>query len=703
MKLEVSVPGRWCLLAGMSTWAGAVVALSSPPMAAAAGVGLILLFGLRRLSVGVAVAFVLLGMGSGFIAGDRIQSIAEATVPDGRAVFEIKLAEEASGATHSRAVGKPISVDGVGWDGPRLALVGLEPSIQVGATVTLDGDLHPQLTRVRDEIVAGVIHVETIRDVRAPMNPIVRMGNAIRGHVTTVYDGSNAGDGLIRGLLVGDTDRLSATSEEDLRRAGLAHFIAVSGSNVAMFLIAWWFITAPISVKPGPRVVGGMIGLAVFAVVTRWEPSVIRASVMAAVPLVGGLVGIPFDPWMALGTAVTILLLVSGQLAFSVGFQLSVAATAGVLIGVAAAHGRSPGWFHVPLFATIGAQVLVAPVILVVFGAVPLYAPVANLVVAPIVAITTAVGAVALVVPPLGSLAEMGAATILAIAKFAATGPQLGWGGVCAAGLVGASVVWTPSRPLGIAVAVIVVGVIVGTGSSWPSVSTMVVLDIGQGDAILLQDPNGETVLVDGGSDPRALDRALRRHGVGQIDLVVVTHGDLDHVGGVIEIVSSRRVGELWIPRFVSETGLLSEAVSAAESVGIPVVRVAEGMYRTAQSFRIDVLGPRRRYKSENDGSIVLLVSGGKTALLGGDIEATAQAEVPAIRPDVMVVPHHGSGTNDLDWLRSTVGGFAVLSYGTNSYGHPHPDVLAVLEDVGADVRHTHLDGDIVIDIGSAP
>ena len=703
MKLEISVPGRWCLLAGVSTWSGAVIALSSLWLVVAVGIVLTLLFGLRRLAVGVAFAFVLLGMASGFLAGERMQSIQRASVPVGRAVFEVKIAEEASMATHARAVGEPISVDGRDWNGPRLALVGLEPSIQVGSTVTLDGNLHPQLTRVRDEIVAGVIQIESIREVRSSVNPIVQMGNAIRGHVTAVYDGTNTGDGLIRGLLVGDTEHLSVGSEEDLRRAGLAHFIAVSGSNVAMFLIAWWFITAPISMKPGPRVIGGMVGLAVFAVVTRWEPSVIRASVMAAVPLIGGLVGIPFDPWMALGTAATGLLLVSGQLAFSVGFQLSVAATAGVLVGVAAARDRSPGWFHVPLFATIGAQVMVAPVILVVFGAVPLYAPVANLVVAPIVAFTTGVGAVALVLPPLAPVADLGAATILWVARIAAAGPQLGWVGVAAAGLVGISVMWAPSRPIGIAVAVVVFGVMTGTGGSWPSVPTMVVLDIGQGDAILLQDPDGETVLVDGGSDPRNLDRALRRHGVARVDLVIVTHGDLDHVGGVTEIVSSGRVGELWVPDFVSETGLLSEAVEAAESTGVPVVRATDGMARSTSSLRIDVLGPRRRYKSENDGSIILLVSAGKTVFLGGDIEATAQADVSKIRPDVVVVPHHGSGTNDLDWLRNTVGSLAVLSYGRNNYGHPHPDVLAVLEDIGAEVRHTHLEGDVVVDIGSTP
>jgi competence protein ComEC len=229
-----------------------------------------------------------------------------------------------------------------------------------------------------------------------------------------------------------------------------------------------------------------------------------------------------------------------------------------------------------------------------------------------------------------------------------------------------------------------------------------VVLDVGQGDAILLQDPRGYAMLVDGGPDPRSLDRALRRNGVERLDIVVVTHGDLDHVGGVTEIVSSGRVAELWVPGFASESGLLAEVIDAAESVGIPVVRVTAGVTRETSSFRIDVLGPRRRYQADNDGSVVLLVSGGRTVLLAGDIESVAQAELPEVRPDVMVVPHHGSGTSDLGWLDRVVGATAVLSYGKNSYGHPHPGVLEVLEKPGISVHHTYLEGDIHVDISSS-
>ena len=86
--------------------------------------------------------------------------------------------------------------------------------------------------------------------------------------------------------------------------------------------------------------------------------------------------------------------------------------------------------------------------------------------------------------------------------------------------------------------------------------------------------------------------------------------------------------------------------------------------------------------------------------LLPADIEAVAQRELPPVRPDAMVVPHHGSSTTDLAWLEGALGYTAVLSYGENTYGHPHPDVLAVLEASGATVHHTMLEGDVTIPLG---
>lgn len=704
MTITVTKPGRWCLLAAAATWLGVIAGFSSLRHGALfAAVGLVAAVVSRRMVIVVAAVFVTVGALSGAVAEMRSGAIEGAVLPEGRVTLTLRIAEEATAQSYGRAVVEPLALNGKPWRGPRIAATGLDHAIPVGSTVLVTGAITARVSRVRDEIVAGLLRVDKIVTVEQSPNPIVSTGNAIRGRVTSVYDGTVRTDGLVRGLLIGDTDLLAASDEEDLRRAGLAHFIAVSGSNVAMFLVAWWFLTAPIAVRPVLRVVGGMVGLAVFAVVTRWEPSVIRASVMAAVPLIGGLVGIPFDPWMALGTAVTVLLLASGHLAFSVGFQLSVAATAGVLAGVIAAGGRRPRWLIIPLFATVGAQIAVAPIILAVFGEIPLAAPIANLLVAPIVTVTTAIGAVAIVAPIVKPLATVGATAILAIASAAAAGPQLGPLAALGAALTAAAATWRPTRSLGVAAMALIAMWAVATPSGWPSVPTLVALDVGQGDAILLQDPSGQAVLIDGGADPRVLDRALRRNGVGRLSLVVVTHGDKDHAGGVIELLRSGDVEELWVPEFAPAGGLLLEAVEAATAAGASVRRVGVGATYATASIRLVALGPKRRYAGENDGSVVLWVASGRTVFLGGDVEAVAQADLPLLRPDVLVVPHHGAGTTDLRWLARTVGGIAILSYGENKHGHPHPDVVAVMEDAGAQVYHTHIEGDVVLPLTSPP
>ena len=385
-----AVPARWCVAVAIATWLGVLAGLGSPPAAgisvAAAGV----LF-VRRYPVGVLAAFCVLGVASGLISSARSEAIESAELPTGSVEVTLRIAEDPSSSTFGLAVGEVIALDGTAWDGPRVAVVSLPQVSTVGAVVTARGTMSDGTRRVRDEVVAGTFRVQDVLTSIDSPNPVVTGGNAVRNAVGNRYDGTHDADGLLSGFLTGDTDAMTASAEEDLRRAGLAHFVAVSGSNVALFLGIWWVVTASLSIHPRIRVVVGGVGLLLFAVITRWEPSVIRASVMASVLLAGGLFGIPVDPWMVLGVAVTVLLLASGHLAVSVGFQLSVLATAGVLIGLAFAKGRHPKWVFVPLFSTIGAQVAVVPLLLIVFGTVPMLAPITNLVVSPVIAITTVI------------------------------------------------------------------------------------------------------------------------------------------------------------------------------------------------------------------------------------------------------------------------------------------------------------------------
>jgi competence protein ComEC len=324
---------------------------------------------------------------------------------------------------------------------------------------------------------------------------------------------------------------------------------------------------------------------------------------------------------------------------------------------------------------------------------------VANLVAAPLVTVATVAGAAGVLtgVDLIVGIASWFAGAVLAVARVAADWPQLGAGGAAALGGVGFAATRPRLRPFLplIALAVVVTPLLARPGP--PVVPTLTFLDVGQGDAILIREPSGVIALVDGGRDPALLRDGLRRYGVRRIDLLVVTHGDDDHVGGLAGIFDAAAVGLLWVPEHPDHGPALDVLVDQAEVLGIPVVRIGAGIDVRLGELDVETLGPARRYASQNDGSIVLLISGARSALLGGDIEAVAQRELPVLRPDVMLVPHHGSSTTDVAWLADLASEVAGVSVGENSYGHPAPEVMRVLRDVGAEIHVTRDGGDVSI------
>jgi competence protein ComEC len=688
--------------AAAATWLGAAAGLHlGVAVAAAAAVLAAVSLAARRPAV--AVLLVLAGAGaiSGAAAGARSDATLSAAVPEGPIAFTAVVVED--GSSQRAAVVRPEArlEDGQRsvWRGPPLAVdLSAEQVLVAGERVMVEGLARSAPGRVRGEPVAGRVRAHRLERLGS-VGPLFAVGNAVRGRVAETLPGDSAAQALLVGFLIGDTSRLSDRDLDALRRSGLTHFVAVSGSNVALFLAAWWILTAPLGFGSRRRFLIGLVGLLVFVVVTRWEASVLRAATMAGLVMGGAAAGVAVDGWMALGATVSVLLLVSGDLALNIGFQLSVAATAGIMLGAGSAKGRHPRWVWTILAAAVSAQLAVLPILLWHFGTVPLLSPVANLLAAPLVSAATVIGGVAAATgwAPLVALASMLAGLVLGIARLAASWPQLGVGAVLALGAFGLLALNRRLRPaltaLGAAaLAVMTIGAAFTGGGA-----TVTFLDVGQGDAILLRS-EGRVALVDGGRDPLLLAAALRSHRVGRIDLLVVTHGDIDHVGGFDGILADHGVGRLWVPAYGDPGEVLAGLIEQALGAGVVVqaVDARSPPYRLG-TIEIHPLGPRRRYAADNDGSIVLWVAAAMTVLLAGDAEAIAQGELPALRPDIMLVPHHGAGTTDLAWLAETLGDMAVVSVGDNNYGHPTPEIMAVLEAAGVEVLVTREQGDVTI------
>ncbi|MBT8207706.1 MAG: ComEC/Rec2 family competence protein, partial [Acidimicrobiia bacterium] len=359
--------------------------------------------------------------------------------------------------------------------------------------------------------------------------------NAVRLRVLEGLDRVDRRQALLAGFLIGETSGVPEVDEQALRLAGLSHFVAVSGSNVGLFLVGWWLLLGPLATRPRRRALLGLVGIVLFVLITRAEPSVLRAGTMAGLVLVGRLIGVDLDGWTVLGVTVSTVIVWSGDMATSVAFQLSSAATIGVMLAIRVPLPPGPKvrrWLVGAAVATSFAQATVAPLLVMHFGSIPILAPVANVLAAPLVAVATAIGWPATLLGN-GILVEVASAPaglVLGIAEVAAGWPQAGVLGAGLLGILATAMARPRLRPF--AVTGLVLSVVWSTVSigAPPALPTVVFLDVGQGDATLLLDPSGAVVLVDGGREPAVLAAALRRNGIRHIDLLVVTHGDADHV-----------------------------------------------------------------------------------------------------------------------------------------------------------------------------
>lgn len=682
----------------MATWTGVALGLWGVPVGVAAAV-----WGWRtgRRALGALLAVVIgLAAIAGLLEAAQQRAVLESPLPAGRVRLFVEFRTDADAGGRSTAEPRAIFGDGrwIEWRGPPL-LVFDRPGTIAGTYQAVEGRLRSRPGLYRGAPVAAALDIDRDLTPAESAGVLHVTGNMLRDRVQATLGEPNPGRALLAGFLIGDTTSVPPADVEALRKAGLSHFVAVSGSNVALFLAGWWLVTAPLALDPRLRAATGLVGLALFVVVTRAEPSVLRAAVMAGTLLLGRAANIPVDTWTALGGATTLLLLAEPALAGNAGFQLSVAATAGVLVGLAVAHGRTPRWLWMALAGTMGAQAAVAPLLLWHFGTVPLLAPVTNLLAAPLVSLATAVAGIAVVagLEPLVGVAAVPADLVLAIARLGAGWPQAGRVEALIAAVGVAGLLRRGVRPL--AVAFVIGSLLVASpGSASRPHPGVVFLDVGQGDAAIVFGPAGEVIVVDGGPDQRRFHEALDRYGVDGIDLLVVSHRHADHVTGLSGLIERVRVGELWHPPHRDVGDVLGAVIAAARMRHVPVATPEPGWRGYIGGVHVEVLGPRRRYASPNDESLVVRIdAGGPAVLFPGDVERFAQRDLGTAAADILKVPHQGAATSNPNWLADTGAVIAVVSVGPNNFGHPDGDILAGLSDAGMVVYRTDRDGDVVI------
>ena len=536
---------------------------------------------------------------------------------------------------------------------------------------------------------------------------------------------------VLAGLVLGEEEELSQDLRDDFRASGLYHLLAVSGQNVAfvaggVLLVAWLLGISRLVAQ-----VGALAAIVAYVLAVGWQPSVVRAGVAGGLASLAWLASRPTDRWYFLLLGAALLLAWTPYSLLEPGFQLSFAAVAAIFLAVPLLERKLEG-YPVPraltgVLAVSGACGLAtAPILLFQFGSVPVYSILSNALAAP-------------AVPPSFGLALLTAALDHVLPEAAVAAAWLnGWlaayVAACArvvSGLPGAQV-GSVKVAVGAAIAaafavvlrrlpawrrpgfVVLAGLSALLFAGWqlrsadppppPAGLRLTVLDVGQGDSILLEVPEG-AVLVDEGPPEAEVDDQLRRLGVRRLALAVLTHPQRDHVGGAPEILEHLRVDRVLDPAIPFESPDEAAALAAARSRGVRVSRAQAGVVFWLGRLRLQLLwpdGPGPPGDDPNFHATVILASYGSVdALLTADAESpvTLPLHPPAV--EILKVAHHGSADEGLPrLLQLTRPVVAVISCGRNNdYGHPAPSTIAALTAVpGLELFRTDLDGRVVIE-----
>jgi len=558
---------------------------------------------------------------------------------------------------------------------------------------------------------------------------------------------------LVNALLLGERGGVTTVFTNALARTGLIHLFAISGLHVGIVVAALFALLRILGAARPHAALALACLLPVLYVMVVPRPPIARASLMAACVLLALAAGRRTSAVNGLAAATLALTCIDPWITRNFGFQLSSAATAGIL---ALGSTKAPGRLPVAAFSvSCAAQLAVAPWLVANTFRLPLLAVPLNLVAVPVMATAIVAAMAALAIDGLGldtlssltasacrvlldGLRRLVLAADLRVAPFTVPASATLW--AILASLVGHLVlidlVRRRTAPLDAAARphwrVLAAAALGGCALAYsitrlprtpstPSapVFRVVALDVGQGDALLVE-THEDTVMVDTGGSPLGdydtgaaiLAPALRARGIRALDAVVITHLHADHAGGLGGLLREIPTTEVWAPGF--DRGSLAAQQLLAAAAQVPLHTLARGDLRGDSVCTWSALHPAPEGSPSpaaglsNDSSLVLLLRcGARSILLTGDGEAAAEAAysplLPPARGGVLKSPHHGSRTSSTVALLDRVAArHVVISVGwRNRFGLPDATVLARYRDRGMAVYRTDRDGAVTTSIGA--
>lgn len=607
--------------------------------------------------------------------------------------------------------------------------------------------------------IAAIMYVEPdrVKKTSGSSLGVLQAAYAVRDNLMGINNStlSPVNASILNGMMFGARGEIPYFLQEAFSEAGLAHVLCVSGLHLGLILggllLLFRFLGVPAAAVP----LAVTPILFFYAAMTGFGPAVLRAMIMALLLLWGRRLGRERDWPTALALAALVILLFNPLQIYEVGFQLSFAATWGILyLGPfwrdKMARVPLPAWAKSILQVTLSAQLATLPILVQHFNLVSFISVLTNLVAVPVAGLVLLLGftagLVGLVIMPGAYLINAGTEVLLTLYKWlvVSAGQLPGaftyisnwpWWGVVLwyAGLV--TVVESSRRKEPLisldrkqGIVLLLIAVSLATFFCWGKISggnqlEMHCIDVGQGDSILLRLPAGQNLLIDTGGwrgdfqggpgvGEYVVVPYLRRLGINSLDALILSHFHEDHAGGAAAVLRSLAVDRLIIP---PGTGG-GNAVAARESIldqarqmKIPIYQANAGDgLRLDPRVEITFWGPRGELYSgsrsdENNNSLVMFVDYREMEiLLAGDIEEEMQSwlvrEGTSLPVEVLKVPHHGSSHFSRQFINELCPDIAVISVGErNSFGLPSREMLKCLDDNGTRIYRTDRHGAIII------
>jgi competence protein ComEC len=566
---------------------------------------------------------------------------------------------------------------------------------------------------------------------------------------TSVTPWSERSAAVVTAILIGDRAGLDDEMQRQLQEAGTYHVIAISGGNIAILAGLCVMLLRLFRCGPRSSAVVIIVILIVYALVVGGGSSVGRATLMAVIYFAAQLDDHRSTPGNVAAVSAAALFCVSPLEVVDASFALTFGATLGLLAGMPRLKrpARMPGWIYAVvalLGASICAEVALLPVSAFVFSRVTAAGLLLNFAAIPLMTLVQIAGMLLVALVHVSSraalwtgyVAHLGVRGILVSASLVETWPLMTklakrvpppslW---LMGTYYGALVLALLARPRWARTTAVVTTVLCGwwmvAAPAWrspwsvaPAPLRVTFLDVGQGDAAIVQFPNGRTLSIDNGGiagtsfdiGSRVVSPAYWALGIRRLDYMSISHGDPDHIGGAASVFRDFRPAEIWEGVPVPPHEPTKRLRALADAAAVPWRTLQPGDHLSVGEVLLTVHHPSppdwERQRVRNDDSEVIEIRyGGVSFVFTGDIGRETETAIAAsfTRAPVRIlkVPHHGSATSSsIDFLHALHPDIAVISDGRgNPYGHPVPLVLERYRAMGAAIYRTDLDGAVTVE-----